>query len=91
MAAVAESERLAARLAGLTELEAQRADQKRRQQAFAKALAPEELAAVLVTLGEVVGADEVPVVRRTLKAFVERVVVCGDELRNDYCAEVFLN
>ena len=82
-------ERLAARQADLTELEAQRAEKERRKQVFAKALAPEELAAVLVTLREGVSADEVPVARRALKAFVERVVVRGDELRIDYRAEGF--
>ena len=65
-------------------------EKERRQQAFAKALAPEELAAVLVTLREGVSADEVPVARRALKAFVERVVVRGDELRIDYRGEVLL-
>ena len=90
LAAVAVGERLAARQAELTGLEAQRAEKERRQQAFAKALAPEELAAVLVTLREGVSADEVPVARRALKAFVERVVVRGDELRIDYRAEVLL-
>ena len=35
-------------------------------------------------------ADEVPVARRALKAFMERVVVRGDELRIDYRAEVLL-
>jgi len=37
-----------------------------------------------------VSADEVPVARRALKAFVERVVVRGDDLRIDYRAEVLL-
>jgi hypothetical protein len=35
-----------------------------------------------------VSADEVPVARRALQAFVERVVVRGDELRIDYRAKV---
>ena len=45
---------------------------------------------MLVALREGVSADEVPVARRALKAFVERVVVRGDELRIDYRAEVLL-
>jgi hypothetical protein len=49
-----------------------------RQQALSKVLAPEELAVELVTLREGVSADKVPVARRALKAFVERVVMsCG--------------
>ena len=37
-----------------------------------------------VALRERVSVDEIPVARRALKAFVERVVVRGDEMRIDY-------
>jgi site-specific DNA recombinase len=90
LAAAAAGERLAQRQAELVELEAQRAAKERRQQAFAQALAPEELAVVLTALRAGVIAEEIPVARRALKAFVARVVVKGAELRIDYRADLLL-
>ncbi|MCX6032639.1 MAG: hypothetical protein NT169_25550 [Chloroflexi bacterium] len=90
LAAQATAARLAQRQAELTDLTAQRVAKEQRQAAFAKALAPEELTAVLVALRTGVTADEAPVARRALKAFIERVVVKGAELRIDYRAEVLL-
>ena len=83
-AAGAVADTIAARWAELADLEGQRAEKERQQQAFARAIAPEELAAVLTALRAGVSSDEVSVARRALKAFVEQVVVRGDEFRIDY-------
>lgn len=83
-------DRLAARQAELTAKLAERAERERRQQALAQAVAPAELAAVLAALRAGVTADEAPVARRALKAFVARVVVRGPEFQIEYRAEALL-
>lgn len=90
LAAMAIGERLAQRQTELAELEAQRSAKERRQQAFAQAVAPDELAIVLTTLRAGVESEEVDVARRALKAFVDRVVVKGAEFRIDYRADLVL-
>lgn len=90
LAAVAGAARIAQRQAEVHSLLAERAAKQQRQAALARALAPEELATILVTLREGVKSEEVPVARRALKAFVERVVVRGDEYRIDYRADRLL-
>ncbi len=83
-AAGAVADTITARWAELADLEGQRAEKERQQQAFARAIVPEELAAVLASMRAGVSSAEVPVARRALKAFVEQVVVRGDEFRIDY-------
>ena len=89
-AAGAVADTITARWAELADLEGQREEKERRQQALARAIAPDELAAVLASLRAGVSSEEVSVARRALKAFVEQVVVRGDEFRIDYREEVLL-
>jgi hypothetical protein len=75
---------------GLATAGANRNDMKlvRQQEVFTRALSHEELATVLVALRAGVTDEQVPTARRALKAFVERVVVKGNEFRINYRADL---
>jgi len=82
--------RLTQRRTELAQLTARRDEQARRQAIFGTPPTPAEIEAILATLRQGIASEEVDVARRTLRAFVEQVVVKGAELRIDYRADAVL-
>lgn len=82
--------RLAARRVELEELVARRERKSQRQEAAVAMLSPADLELVLLSLREGVASEEVAVARQAIRAFMEKVVVRGDEFKMDYRAEILL-